>query len=548
MSTESTQRVPMLVPGVDVRALPLGALEGFLLSRIDGAYTLRELGEMTGLGVDAVTDIVARLVSLGAVSWKGASPPSTRPPVPPAAPAAGRTSERPKTPAGAAIGTPGRGFARPNAVPQTVIHALYDPAELEEDVDLERDRRRQILDTFYQLESRNYYELLGIARDADKKDVRASYFALSKVFHPDTMFRRRLGTYKTKMEVIFRRLTEAYETLGKKKTRDSYDDYLAISEVTQGTQQKLAEGEKVAAREAERVGATPVHGVPIMTRPGEMPPPPVEPRPSPPPPVPMPSPSPPPVSVPSAAPPPVSMPVPSLPPDGRGPPTDEQRRRMQELLQYRLQSVSRESVPPRASAPPVSRPADPQGAGRELVRSLQQTATLTGTGDLASRHLADGLRAERDGKLVEAVNALGIARAVEGEREDVIREHDRLRKLLAVELADTYLKQAKYEEQLGKWGQAALSWARVCEGRPEDVTAHRRAADALLRTNGDLHRARSYAQRAVELAPNDAKARVTLGRVFIAAGLKLNAKRELEIAAKLDPADDLVKNLLRDLK
>ena len=223
---------------------------------------------------------------------------------------------------------------------------------------------------------------------------------------------------------------------------------------------------------------------------------------------------------------------------------------MQELLQYRLQSVAREFTPPAApgTPPPPARPVDSQGAGRDLVRSLQQTATFTGGGDIASRHLAEGLRAERDGKLVEAVNALSVARAVEGDREDVIREHDRLKNLLAVELAETYTKQARYEEQLGKWGQAALSWARVCEGRPTDLVAHRRTAEALLRTNGDLHQARAYAQRAVELAPDDSKARAVLGRVFVAAGLKLNAKRELEIAAKLDPSDDLVKNLLRELK
>ena len=580
MSTESPLRVPILVPGVDVRALPLGALEGFLLSRIDGALALGELGEMTGLGTEAVTDIVVRLVELGAVQWKDPVPGAARPS---RAPAAERNPERQKTPESGSRGS-GRGM-RVNPAPQNVVRALYDPSELEEDVDLDLDRRRLILDTFYQLEVLNYYQLLDIASDAEKKDVRNAYFDLSKVFHPDTMFRKRLGTYKQKMEHIFRRLTEAYEVLGKKKTREAYDDYLVLTEMTSGTQRELAAGEKVAAREAARVGATPVHGVPIAPRPNEVPPPPVAPKSNPPPspsPVPQPRtsapPSPPPTPAPLAPPvsgapssrveprpvssqaipraasgvpaqgsaaPPARTPQ-SPPPAASSGPTEDQRRRMQELLQYRLQSVARDFAPPPTPLP--ARPADPQGAGRDLVRSLQQTATITGGGDIASRHLAEGLRAERDGKLVEAVNALSVARAVEGEREDVIREHDRLKNLLAVELAETYTKQARYEEQLGKWGQAALSWARVCEGRPTDLVAHRRTAEALLRTNGDLHQARAYAQRAVEMAPDDSKSRAVLGRVFIAAGLKLNAKRELEIAAKLDPSDDLVKNLLRELK
>jgi Tfp pilus assembly protein PilF len=115
-------------------------------------------------------------------------------------------------------------------------------------------------------------------------------------------------------------------------------------------------------------------------------------------------------------------------------------------------------------------------------------------------------------------------------------------------MADTYAKQAALEEQMGKWTAAALSWARVCEGRPEDAAAHRRTAEALVRGEGDLHRARDYAQRAVELDPGNHRGHLALARVFLAAGLAKNARRELEAAAKLDPADETVKNLLRDLK
>ncbi|HJL20961.1 MAG TPA: tetratricopeptide repeat protein, partial [Polyangiaceae bacterium LLY-WYZ-15_(1-7)] len=65
---------------------------------------------------------------------------------------------------------------------------------------------------------------------------------------------------------------------------------------------------------------------------------------------------------------------------------------------------------------------------------------------------------------------------------------------------------------------------------------------------GDLRVAKDLAQRAVELAPKSLPARILLGRIFIAAGMKANAKRELEEAAKLDPKDEIVKNLLRELK
>jgi curved DNA-binding protein CbpA len=397
--------------------------------------------------------------------------------------------------------------------------ALYDPAELEEDVDLDVERRRQVLDTFYRLEVLHYYDLLGVPRDADKKVIRSAYFDLSKTFHPDTLFRKRLGGYKHKMETVFRKLTEAYETLSKKATRAAYDEYIQLTAITSTTQRELAEGEKQAKREAVRLG-TPESGIPRPTIPVE------------------------PVATPaSAAPPKPASPLP--------PPMDPEarRRQMQELIARRLQTVSRHVTEQKADAaakPPEALPRDERA--KDLARSLHMAATVTGGADTVARQLAAARAAELEGKLVEAANALRLAMALAPDRDDVAKDYERVRFMLAESLADTYEKQAKYEESVEKWQAAALSWGRVAEGRPHDVDAHRRTAEALLRAKGDLHRAQRYARKAVDLAPADLLARVALARVLLAAGLKLNAKREAEVAASLDPNSELVKNLLRDVK
>jgi Flp pilus assembly protein TadD len=119
---------------------------------------------------------------------------------------------------------------------------------------------------------------------------------------------------------------------------------------------------------------------------------------------------------------------------------------------------------------------------------------------------------------------------------------------LAKAQAASFEKQATREERMELWGAAALSWSRVAEGRPDDASAHRRAAFCLWRSNGDLKRARDLALRAIELSSGDIEARITLGRIYLGAGMKLNARREIEAAAKLDPKDEIVKNLLRELK
>jgi tetratricopeptide (TPR) repeat protein len=115
-------------------------------------------------------------------------------------------------------------------------------------------------------------------------------------------------------------------------------------------------------------------------------------------------------------------------------------------------------------------------------------------------------------------------------------------------LADNYEKQARYEEKQGKWAAAATSWERVAEGRPEDAPAARATAEALLKAGGDVRKAQRYAQRAVDAAPSDIANVVVLARVLLAAGLRLNARRELEKAVKLDPQNEMIRNLLREAR
>ncbi len=95
--------------------------------------------------------------------------------------------------------------------------------ELAEDVDLDPDRRRYVLEVFDQLKSLSYYELLRVPRDADKKAIKRAYFDLVGLVHPDRYFGKKLGSYKPKMEAIFVNVTKAYETLLSKDGRAKYD-------------------------------------------------------------------------------------------------------------------------------------------------------------------------------------------------------------------------------------------------------------------------------------------------------------------------------------
>ena len=63
----------------------------------------------------------------------------------------------------------------------------------------------------------NYYEILGVARDATQQDIKKAYRQLAKKHHPD------LNKGSSESERIFKKVYEAYQTLGDATSREAYD-------------------------------------------------------------------------------------------------------------------------------------------------------------------------------------------------------------------------------------------------------------------------------------------------------------------------------------
>ena len=95
--------------------------------------------------------------------------------------------------------------------------------EGDEGVDLAQEHRTYVLEVYPRLATLSHYELLGVARDADKKTIKRAYFHLAAIVHPDRHFGKKLGSFKPKMEALFARLSEAYETLADAERRARYD-------------------------------------------------------------------------------------------------------------------------------------------------------------------------------------------------------------------------------------------------------------------------------------------------------------------------------------
>jgi curved DNA-binding protein CbpA len=98
---------------------------------------------------------------------------------------------------------------------------VTDP--LQENVDLDLERRKWVLDAYERLAQLTHYDLLSIPRDADKKAIKKAYFHLAGRIHPDRFYGKNLGSYRPKIEALFVRVSDAYETLMSEERRAAYD-------------------------------------------------------------------------------------------------------------------------------------------------------------------------------------------------------------------------------------------------------------------------------------------------------------------------------------
>lgn len=66
---------------------------------------------------------------------------------------------------------------------------------------------------------KDYYEILGVDRDADQKEIKKAYRKLAKKYHPD------MNNDDTETAEKFKEISEAYEILSDPEKRKRYDQY-----------------------------------------------------------------------------------------------------------------------------------------------------------------------------------------------------------------------------------------------------------------------------------------------------------------------------------
>jgi curved DNA-binding protein CbpA len=520
----------------DLRALPLGPEEAFVLSLVDGVVDADEIATAAGLDPQRVRAHLDRLRELGAIRLAAPRPaPSRRPSA--AAPAAETTQTT------RAVAAP-RASLRPSmatAIPR-FSSAPYS-GEIDPSLCISAELQARILDLSARLSDLDHFQVLGLGMSADRAQVKRAYFSMIGTFHPDTYFGKQLGSFTKRMERIFQRLTEAHDVLSNPKSREEYESYLRVLGRTREVEELagkpppsmedlealLLQAEKVAAKALSAptspAGSPAPAGATGPTAPAVVSPPPPPARP--------------------AKPPPAMPRAPSLRPQVEM--VNDPVARRQALARKFGKTVLASPAAPALSEEHVREQAARRSAAVKELHQRYKHRQSTIKEQRVERFAQAAEASLAAGNAVSALNALKIARSLSGGDIGTVARLEELEKQLGSTMVDAYLERARYEENNGQHEQAARSYTRAARGRP-NADVFRSAAECYLKAGVELRLASELAREAVQIAPNRVDLRLTLAKIYEAAGMQQSAQRELERALELTPESDRIKQWLKRIK
>jgi tetratricopeptide (TPR) repeat protein len=485
--------VPKPTGKLHVGQEPLDPDDAQLLAEIDGTSTVDELGLMLGFATGRLIATLQRLEQRNLVDLTGMVQGN-----------------------GAGAATSGHGAA---ATPTTTPHVTEEVALLEEVVELDSATQERIDRLFAKLQTATHYEMLELTSEADKKAVKRAYFAAASSLHPDRHFRKQLGSFKGKMEMVFSKITDAHDTLSDARKRAAYDEYLALQSTTRSLEARLERGvEEVSAAVASHTAETQAISaalmranatalVPIQAREstgatGKLPT--------------------------------VTASTPAAPIEMHPAPEPVSIAAKKAALANKL--LGGRKLPTSAAATPAPPAITTHDAIDALKRRYEERIVQVRLNRIRAAKLA-AEQADASGDPVATLNAYRIAAALADSDPDVRRKLEAAEAKANTTLGEQYRKQAEYEEGASRWEEASRSWRRYTGVLPGNAQGHRRLALALLNLRVDLHQAAAYAQRAIELEAGNVEHHIALGRIYCEAGMVPAARSAADQAVRLAPAN-----------
>lgn len=106
--------------------------------------------------------------------------------------------------------------------------------------------------------SKNYYEVLGVERDATKEQIRDAYREIARIYHPDSNFFNEIvnESLSPEQQSVFKVITAAYNTLTNSAKRAEYDQLLPKDLPTWEPQERWSEAYYIPKDNAAATKAT----------------------------------------------------------------------------------------------------------------------------------------------------------------------------------------------------------------------------------------------------------------------------------------------------
>jgi curved DNA-binding protein CbpA len=211
-----------------------------------------------------------------------------------------------------------------------------------------------------------------------------------------------------------------------------------------------------------------------------------------------------------------------------------------------------------AAEPPLDQPAKPvspdlsRAASRE--RLAKRLARFRGHGTVfeerrrkAKNFFESSKVASSQGRWLEAAGSVRLAIAFDPSERAYKEAFAEVQRKANDERAGELVEQAEAALTSRDLKAAAGFFEEALQFRPFDPEINIKAARLQWQALGKLRKAQEYATAAREIEPDNAGYRRVLGQILKAAGLKPDARRELEAAIKLDPRDSEARAELKSL-
>jgi hypothetical protein len=183
-------QIPVLGSTSGIEKLNLSPEEFFVLSRINGSITIKQINQMVGFSIDKTLGFMQKFLENNIVSFKQTE------------------TKAPKT--------------APTQENKSGVQIL-DQEDQDPDLSqISRALRSRILLMSQDLDKMNFFEILEVTPSADAAEIHANYLRLVKEMHPDSLRVKDAGHYKRKLETIFGKIQEAYQEIHPDNKRAAY--------------------------------------------------------------------------------------------------------------------------------------------------------------------------------------------------------------------------------------------------------------------------------------------------------------------------------------